>query len=97
MRLWRFSRNTSDENKLKSKSVIKTNKINYTITLESILLGHEGWVFSANWSPDSLKLLTASFDKTMIIWEFDPDTGLWLENIRVGEASLFNFSSGIFF
>lgn len=85
VRLWKFSKNPPEGKP--AKKVLKIKEIQYFIEVESILYGHEGWVYSASWSPDSLKLLTASFDKTMIIWELDTDTGLWLENIRVGEVS----------
>lgn len=41
------------------------------IYLESVLAGHEGWVYSLNWSSTSMQLLSASIDKSMIIWELD--------------------------
>ncbi|XP_074658780.1 elongator complex protein 2-like [Tubulanus polymorphus] len=33
-----------------------------------------------------LRLLSASMDKTMIVWNPDPETGVWLEQVRVGEV-----------
>ncbi|CAE1237158.1 ELP2 [Acanthosepion pharaonis] len=68
---------------------------NYTVTLESVLHGHEGWIYSVHWHPtiktengyhQPMKLLTASMDKTMIIWAPDEDAGVWVEQIRVGEV-----------
>lgn len=53
--------------------------------VETVLYGHEGWVYGVHWQPPThdnsgqrhqpMKLLTASMDKTMIIWEPDTETG----------------------
>ena len=32
-----------------------------------------------------LRLLSCSMDKTMIVWSQDRSTGLWLDQVRVGE------------
>lgn len=32
-----------------------------------------------------MKLLSSSLDKTIIIWEPDATSGVWLESVRVGE------------
>ncbi|MHC4450417.1 MAG: protein kinase domain-containing protein [Planctomycetota bacterium] len=36
---------------------------------ERTLIGHEGWVFSAEFSPDGTRVVTASMDWTVRIWE----------------------------
>ena len=67
------------------------------IQLESVILGHDDWVLSAKWIPPILgrdgvskvqlpRLLTASMDKTMVVWTPDEVTGLWVEATRVGEV-----------
>lgn len=33
-----------------------------------------------------MKLLSSSFDKTLIIWEPNLDDGMWTEKVRVGEV-----------
>lgn len=33
-----------------------------------------------------MKILSSSLDKTIIIWEPDVSSGVWLESIRVGEV-----------
>ncbi|CAG9763489.1 unnamed protein product [Ceutorhynchus assimilis] len=76
LRLWCILSTKDNENK----------DFPYKILLESVLNGHEGWVYSVNWSPTNMQLLSASIDKTMIIWEFDKESGLWLESMRVGEV-----------
>lgn len=67
-------------------SDVHINDISYTISLVAILTGHEGWIYSVNWDPKGKRLLTASIDKSLIIWEKDAGTNLWLENMRVGEV-----------
>ena len=38
------------------------------------LSGHIGWVNSAAFSPDGPSIVTASFDKTAIVWDATPGT-----------------------
>eukprot|EP00002_Diphylleia_rotans_P020562 TRINITY_DN3989_c0_g1_i2.p1 TRINITY_DN3989_c0_g1~~TRINITY_DN3989_c0_g1_i2.p1 ORF type:complete len:792 (-),score=139.94 TRINITY_DN3989_c0_g1_i2:378-2753(-) len=66
--------------------------VHYSILLESVLQGHEDWVHSICWHPPATEtgisppcLLSASMDRTMAIWQPDPETGIWLNEIRVGE------------
>ncbi|XP_073534712.1 elongator complex protein 2 isoform X3 [Phyllobates terribilis] len=89
-----------EENNIKLKENILTVKekgeeFNYAVTLESVLAGHENSVYAVHWLPSFLKggsivqtmsLLSASMDKTMILWEPDEETGVWLEQVRVGEV-----------
>ncbi|KAF7284251.1 hypothetical protein GWI33_022248 [Rhynchophorus ferrugineus] len=83
IRLWRLTTLVNNEIK---------------IYLESVLAGHEGWVYSVNWNLETKHLLSASIDKTMIIWEFDKASGLWLEKVRVGEVggNTLGFYGGFF-
>lgn len=67
--------------------------------LDSVLSGHDGWVYSVQWAIDDeaidgtagkLSLLSSSMDKTMILWrpadtEHDNDDGIWSEALRVGD------------
>ncbi|KIX10496.1 uncharacterized protein Z518_01579 [Rhinocladiella mackenziei CBS 650.93] len=61
----------------------------YSITFEALLLGHEDWIYSAAWSPRSSvpRLLTASADGSLSIWEADPASGIWISVSRLGEIS----------
>jgi elongator complex protein 2 len=65
----------------------------YRITFEALLLGHDDWIYSASWSPSTSasssdpRLLTASADGSLSIWEPDPISGIWLSVSRLGEIS----------
>nr|XP_010333729.1 elongator complex protein 2 isoform X2 [Saimiri boliviensis boliviensis] len=70
-------------------------KITFAVTLETVLAGHENWVNAVHWQPvfykdgvlqQPMKLLSASMDKTMILWAPDEESGVWLEQVRVGEV-----------
>jgi elongator complex protein 2 len=68
----------------------------FAVILDAVLSGHEDWVFSVRWHPrmqradgttyQPLCLLTASMDKSMMIWRPDPNSSLWLNDVRVGEV-----------
>lgn len=69
----------------------------YQISMESLLIGHEDWVYSVAWQPPSLvkgnecyqpqSILSASMDKTMMIWKPEKTTGIWINVVTVGELS----------
>ncbi|KAI1753510.1 WD40-repeat-containing domain protein [Xylaria castorea] len=64
----------------------------FTVTFEALLLGHDDWIYSAKWytGPDTgrrLRLLSASADNTLAIWEADPSSGIWVTSVRLGEIS----------
>ena len=60
--------------------------------LDALLVGHDGWVYSVRWQPckagepQPLALLSASMDRTMIVWSPDPASGVWIDSARVGEV-----------
>ncbi|XP_048754110.2 elongator complex protein 2-like [Ostrea edulis] len=73
----------------------KGKKHMFAVTLESVLSGHENWIYSIRWqfpllmekgNHQPLRLLSASMDKTMIIWRPDLESGVWIEQVRVGEV-----------
>ncbi|KAF2758976.1 WD domain, G-beta repeat-containing protein [Pseudovirgaria hyperparasitica] len=61
----------------------------YSLTFEALLLGHEDWIFTANWHRQgpNLRLLSASADNSLSIWEADPASGVWICTTRLGEIS----------
>ncbi|CAG9826810.1 unnamed protein product [Diabrotica balteata] len=97
IRLWRLStKNLGIE--VPENAHLRTKSNTYNIYLESVISGHEGWVYSVQWSLDGKQLLSASIDKSMIIWEYDETSELWLEKIRVGEigGNTLGFYGGLF-
>ncbi|XP_076661536.1 elongator complex protein 2 [Halictus rubicundus] len=96
IRLWKISVNITEplNNGLRLKEqVFVANDIKYNVTLESVLHGHEAWIYGVHWYPQQrsnkiriLRLLSCSIDKSMIIWEPDEITGIWSEKVRVGEV-----------
>uniref|UniRef100_A0A0K0F9C4 Elongator complex protein 2 n=1 Tax=Strongyloides venezuelensis TaxID=75913 RepID=A0A0K0F9C4_STRVS len=93
VRIWSFKsidKNEMDtgkgENSLKTKEVIfESHNNSWNVIVETILSGHEGWIYSAKWHPSKLALLTCSIDKSVMIWEPLDDRGVWLEEHRMGE------------
>ena len=78
---------------IETKRVIFSSGVStfYSVTVETILAGHDDKVFAVQWcqssKDDDLKLVSASLDKTIILWEQDKDAdGLWIESVRVGEV-----------
>ncbi|KAJ4833598.1 Elongator subunit elp2 [Turnera subulata] len=78
--------------------VLLAGSSSYQISLESLLIGHEDWVYSVEWQPPTSasegtpyhqpqSILSASMDKTMMIWKPERKTGLWMNVVNVGELS----------
>ncbi|KAK4012582.1 hypothetical protein OUZ56_024822 [Daphnia magna] len=104
IRVWRISpessKDKSDGDKLALQSnqgqfsIIYENELKFRCQLETVLQGHENWVYGLHWQPSELKdgcrknpvrLLSCSMDKTMTIWGADPSSGIWFDQVRVGE------------
>ncbi|XP_075166545.1 elongator complex protein 2 [Haematobia irritans] len=61
----------------------------YAISLESVLFGHDNWVYGVHWHKNDnneLSLLSASIDKTLILWQSSEESGIWMEKVRLGEV-----------
>lgn len=99
VRIWKFyeKEDTTDDNQDLKQTLQEfiVDNVKYTIELESVLFSHEAWIYGVQWQPaemkdgavtQELKLLTSSFDKSMIIWQPDLQSGIWQETIRVGDV-----------
>uniref|UniRef100_A0A8C1JKB5 Elongator complex protein 2 n=1 Tax=Cyprinus carpio TaxID=7962 RepID=A0A8C1JKB5_CYPCA len=100
IRVWRLFAKTATEPDQQTDAVIKMKEDvfqvsgdgEFAVTLETVLAGHENWVYGVHWQPpcdlveQPLKLLSASMDKTMILWGPEEDSGMWVELVRVGEV-----------
>ncbi|KAJ2158845.1 Elongator subunit elp2 [Coemansia sp. RSA 552] len=60
----------------------------YTVALDSVLLGHDGWVHSVSWGriAGAPALLSASGDSSAMLWVPDSDAGVWASVSRLGET-----------
>ncbi|KAF6137362.1 hypothetical protein GIB67_036399 [Kingdonia uniflora] len=79
--------------------ILAVGSSSYQISLESLLIGHEDWVYSVEWRPPTKIspedndihqphcILSASMDKTMMIWQPEKTTGIWMNVVTVGELS----------
>ncbi|KAK9501757.1 hypothetical protein O3M35_012428 [Rhynocoris fuscipes] len=92
VRLWKItesSEEVEDGTFKLAKIEFQVDKIKFSVGLESVLCGHEGWVYGLQWAPQTkdsdLILMTASLDRTIILWSADPESGVWLESARMGE------------
>uniref|UniRef100_A0A0R3S0Y0 Elongator complex protein 2 n=1 Tax=Elaeophora elaphi TaxID=1147741 RepID=A0A0R3S0Y0_9BILA len=98
IRLWRFNLLQDSEvctdydSQLKAQFTLfnketKADTCTVNITLEGVLNAHEDWICSVEWHCSKLQLLSASNDKTLIIWESsEADDGLWFDSVRVGDV-----------
>ncbi|KAG0270718.1 Elongator subunit elp2, partial [Linnemannia exigua] len=79
----------------------------FSVIFEALLLGHDDWVYTINWQPATslngayhqpMCLLSASTDKSMMIWRPDESTGVWVNNTQVGEVggNTIGFYGGLF-
>ncbi|EGG20140.1 WD-40 repeat-containing protein [Cavenderia fasciculata] len=74
-------------------SETETTKVKVIVLLESVMSGHEDWVYSVSWYPVNNKqdgtqemcLVSSSMDKTMIVWRPDPKSGVWMDEVRIGD------------
>ncbi|XP_053253160.1 elongator complex protein 2 isoform X1 [Podarcis raffonei] len=106
IRIWKMHATSllveaQDEETIRLKENIFTVKndngsdASFAVTLDSVLAGHENWVYAVHWQPSfpkdgrmeqPMRLLSASMDKTVILWAPDHESGVWLEQVRVGEV-----------
>uniref|UniRef100_A0A8C3WTD1 Elongator complex protein 2 n=1 Tax=Catagonus wagneri TaxID=51154 RepID=A0A8C3WTD1_9CETA len=89
-----FETQEDDNIRLKENTFAIENesiKIAFAVTLETVLAGHENWVNAIHWQPpfykdgvlhQPMRLLSASMDKTMILWAPDEESGVWLEQLE---------------
>ncbi|KAJ2655258.1 Elongator subunit elp2 [Coemansia sp. RSA 1200] len=59
----------------------------HSVTLDSVLVGHDGWVHSVAWAQmQTPTLVTASGDSSVMVWAPDRDAGVWASVARLGEV-----------
>ncbi|XP_015126218.1 probable elongator complex protein 2 [Diachasma alloeum] len=94
IRLWKISISSQEKPPEDRVNEFTVENQLFEVTLESILSGHEHWVYGVHWHPPVLmdgewrrpnKLLSSALDKTMIIWEPN-SAGVWMETVRLGKV-----------
>lgn len=83
------------EEELKLKSSLFTihskkldNYVQYSINLESVLYGHEDWIYTVKFHPkmsygQPLTLISASMDKTMVVWTYNEENSVWIDAVCI--------------
>ena len=68
---------------------LKVAAVDFSVTFEALLLGHEDWIYTTAWrhDGDKLQLLSASADNSLAIWECDSESGVWVCATRLGQIS----------
>lgn len=93
IRLWKIliAEDKPDDEKINH---FKIDDEEYEVILESVLSGHEHWVYGINWLPPVLvndewkrenRLLSCALDQSMIVWSPN-ESGVWVENARLGKV-----------
>ncbi|KAL9587572.1 MAG: hypothetical protein Q9212_000149 [Teloschistes hypoglaucus] len=61
----------------------------YSIVFEALLLGHDDWIYTVSWQLIAKKprLLSASADNSLAMWDSDIALGIWTCTTRLGEIS----------
>uniref|UniRef100_A0A8C6T1K0 Elongator complex protein 2 n=1 Tax=Neogobius melanostomus TaxID=47308 RepID=A0A8C6T1K0_9GOBI len=93
IRVWRLcAKSGTDAHTDDDPTIIKMKEdiFEFAVSLETVLAGHENWVYGVHWQPpfteQPLSLLSASMDKTMILWAPEDGSEVWVEQVRVGEV-----------
>ncbi|KAL8761414.1 MAG: hypothetical protein Q9184_002473 [Pyrenodesmia sp. 2 TL-2023] len=68
---------------------LETPAISCSIAFEALLLGHDDWIYTVQWkkSAGALRLLSASADSSLAMWDHDEGSGVWVCTTRLGEIS----------
>ncbi|KAL8680559.1 MAG: hypothetical protein Q9186_003250 [Xanthomendoza sp. 1 TL-2023] len=73
----------------------KTHRVNtlsgsYSLTFEALLLSHDDWIYTVSWqrTAGKLRLLSASADGSLAMWDSDAASGVWVCTTRLGEISI---------
>lgn len=98
IRLWRFHYGDVDSIQARTAEETEIQQLTnkpyyidekkYSVTFEALIMGHDDWVFSVQWHPTELKLLSSSADSSAIIWHPDESSGVWVGLTRLGDLSL---------
>ncbi|KAK9466442.1 WD40-repeat-containing domain protein [Lipomyces arxii] len=85
----------SSRNSVASMPTESSIDAEYVVVFHALLMGHDDWIFSLAWhpSPTDRRLLSASADSSLMIWQPDDESGIWLSQGRFGDVSTKGASS----
>ncbi|KAI8919960.1 WD40-repeat-containing domain protein [Powellomyces hirtus] len=88
---------------------VDSSKHTFSVMFDALLMAHDNWVHSAVWQPavldesaksytQPMALLSASADKSIMIWKPDHSSETWVNQARLGEigGSTLGFYGGLF-
>ncbi|CAI4063810.1 hypothetical protein SUVZ_07G4280 [Saccharomyces uvarum] len=98
IRLWRVRVNDliDDTEENSKKLTLLSNKqykfhidddLRVGIDFEALIMGHDDWISSLQWHESRLQLLAATADTSLMVWEPDETSGIWVCGLRLGEIS----------
>ncbi|KAL3233046.1 Elongator complex protein 2 [Nakaseomyces bracarensis] len=98
IRVWRVRINDlideseEDENKLtllssKQYKFFVDDSLKIGINFEALIMGHDDWVSSLQWHESKMQLLASTADTSLMVWEPDESSGVWVCALRLGEIS----------
>lgn len=97
IRLWRIRANEAiDLDEDDEKPTLLSNKkykfeirsdLRVVINFEALIMGHDDWISSLQWHETRLQLLAATADTSLMIWEPEETSGVWICGSRLGEIS----------
>ncbi|KAH3662621.1 hypothetical protein OGAPHI_005873 [Ogataea philodendri] len=59
-----------------------------SVNFDAIIMGHDDWISSLVWHPTKTVLLSSSADTSIMLWEPDQGSGVWISSVRLGEMSI---------
>lgn len=62
-----------------------TNNLRVEISFQALIVAHDDWIFSLKWHDTRIQLLATTADTSVIVWEPDEDSGIWVCAARLGE------------
>ncbi|KAG0670339.1 Elongator subunit elp2 [Maudiozyma exigua] len=98
IRIWRIRTNDliidddEDENTLtllnnKQYKFQIDDSLRVCINFEALIMGHDDWISSLQWHETRLQLLASTADTSLMVWEPDESSGIWICSLRLGEIS----------
>ncbi|SMN17710.1 similar to Saccharomyces cerevisiae YGR200C ELP2 Subunit of Elongator complex, which is required for modification of wobble nucleosides in tRNA [Maudiozyma saulgeensis] len=98
IRIWRIRTNDliKDDDEDENTLTLLNNKqykfnvdegLRICINFEALIMGHDDWISSLQWHETRLQLLASTADTSLMVWEPDESSGIWVCGLRLGEIS----------